>query len=650
MKIQPICKDILHRLKPDEITLRGLLGDRFEASRINRLHPYEEDFLLFPYHQHLPIGYDNPLRPRPEIHGDWQGEFIGHWIDAAVLTAWNTHDDILNLKIDRIVSDWISTQEPSGYLGVYDEIDRWRSWDVLVLARGIMGLLSYFTYTHNEIAINAAIKIADYILSEFGPGRRFLHSVGPDYEVDPEPNTPRYNDQGMASSSILEPIVWLYLLIGDQRYLEFGKWLVDIDWESPGGAHILSSLFLGQGVAGIANGKANEMLMCLNGLVDLYRATSEQRYLDAVLIAWNDIVAHHLYITGSASTREFFTKDYVLQNEGIYRLCENCVAMEWMYLNFKLGRLLGESRFYDLAERTLYNHFLGAQSPDGRGWAYYTGLRDSKRYRWHIDPECCPSRGIRGLAITTQEVFHTSDDGLYINLYESAVAQISLPRKGFLVVDQKSDFPFDGDIGIELKPESPMEFCLYLRVPGWCRDWQVSINGKQYSENVNPMGYICIKRIWNPNDVIRIILQQPVRSIGDNLGNFGRFAIMRGPLVYAMDTGYLPEQLLMDDIFVPLNMQGQLVGAKIKKNCGINSTHIVIPAIIKKSKLGQGAWMERERYFDILEPNTRIELQEIELVPFFEAGNIDPGNYRHGLYVDFEPVTKFTYQVWLPIN
>ncbi len=595
MEIQPIRKDVLQRLAPDAITLRGLLGDRFEASRINRLHPYEEDFLLYPFHQHLPIGYDNPRRPRPEIHGDWQGEFIGHWVDAAVLTAWNKHDKKLKEKIESIVSDWISTQEPSGYLGVYDEIDRWRSWDVLVLARGIMGLLSYFTYTHKEKARNAAIKIADYVLSEFGPGRRFLHEVGPDYEVDPEPGTPRYNDKGMASSSILEPIVWLFWETGEQRYLEFGKWLVDIDWESAGGASILSSLSSGRGVAGTANGKANEMLMCLNGLVDLYRATGEQRYIDPVLTAWNDIVAHHLYITGSASTREFFTKDYVLQNDGIYRLCENCVAMEWMYLNFKLGRLLGESCFYDLAERTLYNHFLGAQSPDGRGWAYYTGLRDSKRYRWHIDPECCPSRGIRGLAITPQEVIHTTDDGVYINLYESAVARTSLPLKGDLIVDQKSDYPFDGDVEIKLKPEFPMEFSLYLRIPGWCRTWQVFINGKPFIQDVNSKGYVCIERIWDPKDVIHLVLQLPVRSIGDSLGNFGRVAIMRGPLVYAMDTGYLPQQVLMDDIYIPVKRDGQLMGAKIIKKSGINSTHVVIPAVIKKSKLGQGAWIEKER-------------------------------------------------------
>ncbi|NTU76156.1 MAG: SDR family NAD(P)-dependent oxidoreductase, partial [Anaerolineaceae bacterium] len=68
----------------------------------------------------------------------------------------------------------------------------------------------------------------------------------------------------------------------------------------------------------------------------------------------------------------------------------------------------------DMVEQTLYNHLLGAQSPDGRGWAYYMGLRDSKRFRWHTDPDCCPTRGVRALAQMVQHVFSTTRDGIAV--------------------------------------------------------------------------------------------------------------------------------------------------------------------------------------------------------------------------------------------
>lgn len=331
------------------------------------------------------MGRNKGTAPHPEItEGDWQGEFLGNWLDAACISAWNAGDEQLRAKVDAIVRDWLATQDEDGYLGTYDEKDRWEQWDVWVQAHDLIGLLSYHRYAGSEAALDAAVRVADRVLRDFGPGKRSLCATGPKY--------PRYNDFGMASSAILEPLLWLYWKTGKERYLDFGRWLVDDDWEAPGGPAIVNSLLGGRGVAGTANAKGAEMLIALTGLAELYRATGEERYLKTILVAWDDIVQHHLYITGSASTGEFFRPDFALRNDGLFRLGEVCVTKTWMYLNLSLGRLTGEARFFDMVEQTLYNHLLGAQSPDGRGWAYYMGLRDSKRYRWHTDPDCCPTR------------------------------------------------------------------------------------------------------------------------------------------------------------------------------------------------------------------------------------------------------------------
>ncbi|MGH2616952.1 MAG: beta-L-arabinofuranosidase domain-containing protein, partial [Thermomicrobiales bacterium] len=376
--------DRFQRPAADAVQMRGLLGRRFAKSRDNRLLPHEDDFLLWPFQEHCPIGRDHPDRPHPEItKGDWQGEFMGTWIDSAVLTAWNTDDHELRAKVDRLVERWAATQERDGYLGTYDEKDRWESWDVWVQAHDLIGLLSYSAQSGNEAALLAARRVADRVLADFGPGKRLLHT-GP--------------HGGMASSAILEPMIWLYCATGDERYLAFGRWLVDENWEAPGGPAISRPLLAGDGVARTGNAKAAEMLICFTGMVELYRATGDEKYLAPVLIAWQDIVEHHLYITGSASTGEHFQANFALRNDGYLKLGETCVSMTWLYLNLSLGRLTGEARFWDMAEQTLYNHLLGAQSEDGRGWAYYLGLRDSKRYRWHTDPDCCPSRGARALA------------------------------------------------------------------------------------------------------------------------------------------------------------------------------------------------------------------------------------------------------------
>jgi hypothetical protein len=94
MRAQATRSDVVRRPQPDAVYLKGLVGKRLEACRLNRLRHQEAYHLLFPFQEHCPVGWGN--QPHPEItRGDWQGEFIGTWVDAAGLCAWNAGDDEL---------------------------------------------------------------------------------------------------------------------------------------------------------------------------------------------------------------------------------------------------------------------------------------------------------------------------------------------------------------------------------------------------------------------------------------------------------------------------------------------------------------------------------------------------------------------------
>ena len=637
--------DVIRRPRPDAVRLKGLVGERVDASRLNRLRHQEEYHLLWPFQEHCPVGWPQRDAPHPEItRGDWQGEFIGTWVDAASTAAWHAGDCELRSKIDALVKDWLATQEEDGYLGTYDDEDRWKSWDVWVQAHDLIGLLGYYGYAGSEEALKAAVRVADRVLQDFGPGRQSLH-VGPRQHVF------RGNviDRGMSSSAILEPLIWLYWGTEDQRYLQFGRWLVDEDWEAPGGIAFISSLLGGRGVADTGTGKAAQMMINFTGMAELYRATGEERYLKPVLIAWDDIVQHHLYITGSASTGEHFRKDYVLRNDGQYRLGETCVTMTWLYLNLSLGRLTGEARFFDMVEQTLYNHLLGAQSPDGRGWAYYMGLRDSKRYRWHTDPDCCPKRGSRALAQMPEHLFGIDDSGLVVNFYEPAAATLTLFSGLEVGIDLEGRYPFDGLIRAVVRPTESSEFRVRLRLPGWCKGWRLSLNGAPQDVQPDDTGYFAMTRTWAAGDVIELEMDMPARTVVDDLGNVGRAAVMRGPLVYAADSSYLPEGRLLDDVILALDgaepaKSLQVVGAEN------DSVHVVVATVVPQPGTGVGVWKEKERYYDLAACGDAktLEAKDLELVPFFEAGNRDPDSYRDGVSSYAEPATKVTYQVWLP--
>ncbi|HEX5808688.1 MAG TPA: beta-L-arabinofuranosidase domain-containing protein [Anaerolineales bacterium] len=629
--------DVIHCPTPNSVQLKGLIGQRFHASRLNRLHNQEEDHLLWPFQKHCPVGYYAPdKQPYPGIRGDWQGEFMGTYLDAASISAWNAGDVELREKIDGMVADWLATQDPDGYLGTYDEADRWKSWDVWVQAHNLIGLASYYCYTGRKDILDAALRIGYRVLQDFGPGKRTLRDTGPHV--------------GMASSAILEPIIWLYWESGDQAFLDFGRWLVEQDWEGEGGPQILSAILAGKGVAGVGNSKGIEMLLDFAGLMELYRATGEEKYLRTILLAWEDITAHHLYITGSASTGEYFPKDFALRNQGIYMIGETCVSMGWMYLNFSLARLTGDARYFDMAEQTLYNHLLGAQSPDGRSWAYYLGLADSKRYRWHTDPECCPTKGARGIAQTLGHVFSLLEDGVSVNFYDSAKAVLPLPSGRTVDLAVETEYPYEGRVQVNLGLTVPESFTLRLRLPGWCRSYTLALNGNTLDVEPDENGYLLVRREWTDGDQILFNMDMPVNVVVDTIGNAGRVALTRGPLVFAADASYLPAGVLLDDVILSLNnadLRRDIRVVKAQDTEGNATVHLAARRATVRPQTGEGFWREKERYDRLIPGALQEQVEELVLVPFLEAGN-KSFQMVEGIQRNDEPVRSITFQVWLP--
>jgi DUF1680 family protein len=650
-------QDRISALDPAAVTLRGLLGARLDACRANRMVVHDEEYLLWPYDFGLPAVpagsaalryyeeiaplkaprgehswiYPRGMAPRPETTvSDWQGEFIGNWVAAASVMARNADDPQLREKLDRVVGRWLATQKPDGYLGTYASEDRWKSWDVWVQAHSMLGLLAYFEVSGQQRALDAARRVADRLLADFGPGGASLQTTG--------------HHHGMASSSVLEPFTLLFRRTGERRYLEFAQWLVDEDWETPAGPKTVSALTSGAGVRGVGNRKALEMLITLVGLIELFRETAEQRYFEAVDAAWSDIVHEQLYITGSASVGEYFGEG-ILPNDGWQEIGETCVTMAWINLCLHLHRLTGDAKYFEPAERAIYNHLLAAQSEDGRGWAYYVGLRDYKRYREHTDPECCPSRGSRAMSMLPGAALSTSEDRLFINLFDPLSAKVSMGEAGLVRLEVSTEYPFDGVVTIELGLQRPATFSLCLRKPNWCRDLTLSVDGVRERVNADSRGYLCVTRQWGDRTTVQLKLDMEPRVVIDGSGNAGRVAFMRGPVVFAADVALLPDKRLLEDVAVQVGPG--LEGVRCPRPDGRTSPRMEV----RTARLPTGpnfAFDEGGRY-RILTDAKGEPRDWIALVPFYEAGNRAPGCYRAGVWSNREAFRDATYQVWLPL-
>jgi hypothetical protein len=502
---------------PSDVQLTGYLGQRVAASEKNRLLVVDEEELL--------AGF----RHRPGKQ-DWIGEHVGKFLHAATLAWANTGDPQLRAKIDRVAAELIKCQMPDGYLGTYTPERHWTSWDVWVHKYDLLGLLTYYQYTGDTAALDASKKIGDLLVNTFGPGKKSIISAG--------------THVGMAATSVLEPIVYLYRMTGDERYLDFAKYIVAA-YDEPNGPKIVKTLTEVGKVNQTANGKAYEMMSNLVGLCELARVTGDRALLQAAENAWKDVVTCQLYITGSASHGEHFGRDFDLPNDGKSNICETCVTVTWIQLTAQLLRLTGDTKYADELERSYYNHLAGAQLPDGSKWAYYTPLEGTKPYGNATN--CCLSSGPRGMALAPTLVYSIRQIGgrdfLDVNLYEASRATLQLGGHK-VTVEQKTNFPRSGEVTLTFTMDQPTMFGVGVRKPVWAKYVRVGPEltkamlggeGKRLVEDFAAARVMFPALEWKSGDSATISLPMECRVIAGDHGNAGKFAVEWGPTVLAYD-------------------------------------------------------------------------------------------------------------------
>ena len=446
----------------------------------------------------------------------------------------------LKQKMDRIVTRLLKTQEPDGYLGTYPKEQRWTGWDVWCHKYDLLGLLAYYQFTTlankgkptvlGIQAFDACRRIGDLLCATFGtePGKRDINRAG--------------SHVGMAPDSVLEPMVLLYRASGHPRYLAFAEYIVK-NYDAPRGPALLASLEKTHSVRKVANAKAYEMLSNFNGILELYRVTGNRRYLDAMRIAWQDIVDNRLYITGGTSSFETFQDNEHLPNGMDSHICETCVTVTWEQMNLQLLRLTGEAKYADEIEKSVYNHLLAAQKPTGEDWAYYTPLEGHKPY--DAVTTCCHSSGPRGIALLPEAAYQkTNDGGIAVNLYNSGSLTTRL-KSGVITITQRTNYPASGTVFFTIKPQKNWQsFPLRLRLPAWARGYTLKkgLGELVPSTGVSvASGYIVLDFAWQKDVNLIVSFDTRARVVLGSGENAGKGAIMQGPLVLALDTAANPD-------------------------------------------------------------------------------------------------------------
>ena len=506
--------------------------------------------------------------------GRKQGEFQGiyfndsdvyKWAEAAAFSLATSPDAELESKLDAVIDEIAAAQQPDGYLNSYFMGERAKDRYTNLKDRHelycgghlIQAAVAHFRATGKRSFLDVARRLADNWVEHFGPGKR---------------------DAACGHEEAEMALVELYRATGEPRYLELGKRMIAVRGQGETGLfgksayHQDHAPFIAQ-TEMIGHAVRHLYLCC--GAADVLAETGDADYKNALDTLWDNFTQCKMYVTGGAGARyegEAFGENYELPNERAY--AETCAAIGSVMWNWRMLNITGDSKYADLMEHTLYNAVLPGLSLDGLRYFYENPLADSGKHRrseW-FGCACCPPNVARLLASLPGYFYSTLENEIYVHLYASNIATITLPSGGKVVLEQKTNYPWDGEIEITIK-EAPAEpFDLVLRCPAWAdepfytyreeRDeskeetkfWlnggpDNPVRGRKPTDAQIAAGdtrkswiydgsYWRFEREWKTGDTLRIVI--PMRAFNlqshpNVTSNRGQIALQRGPLIYCVE-------------------------------------------------------------------------------------------------------------------
>jgi len=470
---------------------------------------------------------------------------IYKWAEAVGFALQSGDQPDLRAKTEAMIREVVAAQEPSGYLNTYYQDDRkglrmqydvqTTGHELYCLGHLLQGAIAIYRANGDRTLLDAGIRFVDgYLLPNFGPGANQKGIVAGHPEIE------------MA-------LIELYRTTGERKYVDLAGYILQGDARIPLRQQQIVYMYCGIPFTSRTKleGHAVRAMYACCGATDYYLETGDQAYWKTLNALWNDLNQHQLYVTGGVGARETgeaFGDPYELPNARAYG--ESCAAIGMMMWNWRMLAATGDAKFTDVIERALYNGINSGMSLDGRTYCYRNPLAfdpqgDSSdrhapegkiRNPWY-DTTCCPPNLERTFASLPGYFYSTSDDGVYVHLYDNSVMNARLKDGGAVNIRQTTNYPWEGTVKVAVNPTEAQEFALHVRIPGWSAKNTVKVNGVAVSD-VRPGTYLEIKRRWSVGDTVELSFDMTTRLLKANPAvneDRGRVAFQRGPVVFCME-------------------------------------------------------------------------------------------------------------------
>jgi len=494
-------------------------------------------------------------------------------LEGAAFSLALNPDPALDEYLDGVIATIAAAQEDDGYLftartapseeqpvGIGDE--RWVnlavSHELYNAGHLYEAAVAHYQATGKRNFLDIALKNADLVYDTFGPDK--IRSA-PGHQV------------------IEMGLVKLYRVTEDPRYLELAQFFLeqrgqDLTLKQYPEGHrfdIYNDPVQIQAHQPLleqteAVGHSVRAMYQYAGMADVAAITGDARFAGAMEALWEDVVARKMYITGGLGSQhvvEGFGDAYELPNDTGY--AETCASIGLVYWSWRLFLTHGDAQYLDVLERVLYNGLIVGVSAEGDRFFYPNPMSsdgewgfnqgEATRKPW-FGTACCPGNLTRFLPAVPGYIYAQREGAVYVANYiaSEATLAIAAANDAPVTLTQRTNYPWDGAIRVEVEPVQPTEMSLRLRIPGWSRERPVPsdlyryadtssaavtlrVNGADFEYEVVD-GFAVLDRTWLPGDVVELDLPMPVRTAVASdavVADRGLVALERGPLVYAVE-------------------------------------------------------------------------------------------------------------------
>ena len=499
----------------------------------------------------------------------WHDGDFYKWLEAMAYVYTVTRDPALDRRMDEVIAIIGKAQQPDGYLSTRIILEQRKRFDnihhheLYNMGHLLTAACIHFRATGKTHFLDIARKTGDCLYETFRDRKPELAHFG-------------FNPSNIMGA------VELYRTTGERRYLDLANVFIDMRGSQPAGSRHYGLGGTDQTQDRVplreeteAVGHAVTATYLYSGAADAYMETGEATLLKALDQIWSDVTRRKLYIHGGVGpltrglssrlddVHEAFADPYFLPNRKCY--CETCSNIGNAMWNWRMLNISAEARYADLMERVFYNSGISGLARDGDHFFYSNVLRrlgpkvpllrSDTPERWkHRRGYCCPPQLARTIAKMHGFAYSTSEDGLWVHLYGSNKLETTLSGGTAVKLIQETDYPWEGKVKLTLEPAERATFALRLRIPGWAVGATILINGAPIADDIKAGTYAALKRRWKTGDTVELTLPMRVRLMQGNPvveELRGQIAVMRGPLVYCLESADLPKGVNVMDVRLP---------------------------------------------------------------------------------------------------